>query len=104
MERSLPSVCDEWKEAQVGEARTEKVEYRQRRHGVLVVNAGLGGRVLLFGTGTCNRPRIVIRTRRETAELYTAGKHAVITCRVCVRARARARQCVCVCPCVCMYV
>ena len=43
MERSLPSVCDEWKEAQVGEARTEKVEYRQRRHGVLVVNAGLGG-------------------------------------------------------------
>ena len=56
--------------------------------------------MLLFGTGTCNRPRIVIRTRRETAELYTAGKHAVITCRVCVRARAS----VCVCVSMCVYV
>ena len=35
MERSLSSVCDDREEAQVGEARTEKVEYRQRRHGVL---------------------------------------------------------------------
>ena len=94
MERSLPSVCDEWKEAQVGEARTKKVEYRQRRHGVLVVNAGLRGRgVLLFGTGTCNRPRIVIRTRRETAELLRTNMLLPRVVCVCVRA------CVCVCVC-----